>query len=112
MIDQPVFISLTTISSRIKTIPQVLDCLLHQSITPSTTVAVSLRDTHLPWRLRRKLDEHCLTGNHIGSLGLVAAGGQGTDASVVHAGRGCRISACIPRWSAWARATQDRLDAC
>src|SRR5947209_20610454 len=30
---------------------------LHDWLCASTTVAVSLRDTHL-WRLRRKLDEH------------------------------------------------------
>src|SRR5690348_3000073 len=41
----------------------------------SITVAVSLRDTHLPLRLRRKMDERCLTGNHVGTVGLVTAGG-------------------------------------
>src|SRR5690349_15891774 len=68
----------------------------------STTVAVSLRDAHLPSRLRRKMDEHCVIGNHVGFVGLVTAGGQGTDASVVQAGPRCCISECIPRWSAWA----------
>src|SRR3954454_12715497 len=77
----------------------------------STTVAVFPLDTHLPSRLRRKMDEHCVTGNHVGSMGLVAAGGQGSDAPVVHAGACCRLSECLSRWSAWAGATQDRLDA-
>src|SRR3954465_5059457 len=67
----------------------------------NTTVAVSPLDAHLPSKLRRKMDEHCVTGNHVGVVGLVAAGGQGPDASVVHAGACCRISECIPRWSAW-----------
>src|SRR4051794_4211540 len=84
---------------------------MHSSRSASTTVAVSPLDAHLPSRLRRKMDERCVTGNHVGFVGLVAAGGQGPDASVVHAGPRCRISECLSRWSAWAGATQDRLGA-
>src|SRR4051794_4109917 len=77
-------------------------------ITPthatSTTVAVFPLDAHLPSRLRRKMDERCLIGNDVGSVGLVAAGGQGTDAPVVHAGACCRVGACVPRWPAGAGA--------
>jgi SRSO17 transposase len=54
------------------------------------------------------VDERCVIGNHVGSLVLVAAGGQGTDASVVHAGACCRISECVPRWPAWAGAAGDK----
>src|SRR3954451_10753568 len=70
----------------------------------STTVAVFPLDAHLPSGLRRKMDERCLIGNDVGSVGLVAAGGQGTDASVVHAGACCRVGACVPRWPAGAGA--------
>src|SRR3954468_14033396 len=70
----------------------------------STTVAVFPLDAHLPSGLRRKMDERCLIGNDVGSVGLVAAGGQGRDASVVHAGACCRVGACVPRWPAGAGA--------
>src|SRR3954467_10336712 len=77
---------------------------MFRDLTPSTTVAVFPLDAHLPSRLRRKMDERCLIGNDVGSVGLVAAGGQGTDASVVHAGACCRVGACVPRWPAGAGA--------
>lgn len=57
------------------------------------------------------MDERFVDRSHAGTLGVVVAGGEGADPSVVQPGTGRSVSRIVSGWLAWRRAAQDGLDA-
>src|SRR5689334_17224783 len=57
----------------------------------STTVAVLMRPSDLLPGGWERQDEWCIDRGDAGALGGIAAGGEGADAAVVHAGTGGKV---------------------
>src|SRR3954465_5626266 len=58
------------------------------AVMPNTTVAFLRRSCDLLPGGRERMDERCIDRGDAGALGGIAAGGEGADAAVVHAGTG------------------------
>src|SRR3954465_11212147 len=61
----------------------------------STTVAILMWRSDLFPGDREGVDERCIDRGDAGALGRIAAGGEGADAPVVHAGTGGHVGRCV-----------------